>query len=148
MHKKIEIYTDGSCNGNPGPGGWGVLIKYANVNKELSGFEINTTNNRMELTAAIEGLNILTKAYNVDLYTDSRYLENGMNLWIHNWEKNKWKTSSKHFVKNADLWKKLFNISQKHNISWIWVKSHSGNYGNEKADTLASNAILIHLMSI
>lgn len=146
MTAKVEIYTDGACNGNPGPGGWGVLLQYGDTKKELSGFEPDTTNNRMELMAAIQALESLTKPSSVTLYTDSRYVQDGMKTWIHNWQKNNWKTADKKPVKNADLWKQLSEAAQKHTVSWEWVKGHSGNPGNERADTLACNAILTCLM--
>jgi ribonuclease HI len=137
----IEIYTDGACRGNPGPGGWGVLLRYQNKEKSLSGAVEHTTNNRMELQAAIEGLNALTKSCVVDLYTDSNYLRQGMMTWLNQWKKKGWKNSKKEPVKNADLWKILDTLATKHTIQWHWVKGHSGHPENEHADTLATTAI-------
>ncbi|MCH9764154.1 MAG: ribonuclease HI [Gammaproteobacteria bacterium] len=137
----VEIYTDGACRGNPGPGGWGVLLRYKNKEKTLSGGAAHTTNNRMELQAAIEGLNALSKACTVDLYTDSNYLRQGMMTWLAQWKKKGWKNSKKEAVKNEDLWKTLDALSVKHTIQWHWVKGHSGHPENERADVLATTAI-------
>jgi ribonuclease HI len=137
----VEIYTDGACRGNPGPGGWGVLLRYQNKEKTLSGGAAHTTNNRMELQAAIEGLNALSKACTVDLYTDSNYLRQGMMTWIAQWKKKGWKNSKKEPVKNEDLWKILDALAVKHTIQWHWVKGHSGHPENERADVLATTAI-------
>ncbi len=135
------MYTDGACRGNPGPGGWGVLMSYQDSRKTLNGHEAETTNNRMELTAAIKGLAALRRQCNIELYTDSKYVLQGINDWIVNWKKNGWKTASKKAVKNADLWQKLDAETSRHRIDWRWVKGHSGNPGNETADQLANQAI-------
>lgn len=138
--KKINMFTDGSCLGNPGPGGYGVVIKFNQHQKELSqGFKL-TTNNRMELLAAIEGLAILTEPCSVDLTTDSQYVRQGISQWIHNWRKNGWRTSDKKPVKNVDLWKRLDELSQQHTVEWHWVKGHSGHPENERCDDLARQA--------
>ena len=139
--KALEIYTDGACRGNPGAGGWGVYLLYKNEKKEFYGGKLNTTNNQMELTAAIEGLKVLKEPCKVKLYTDSKYVMDGINSWIANWKKNNWKTASKKDVKNKDLWIELDAETCKHEIEWIWVKGHSGNIGNEKADALADMGI-------
>ena len=139
--KALEIYTDGACRGNPGAGGWGVYLLYKNEKKELYGGKLNTTNNQMELTAVIEGLKVLKEPCKVKLYTDSKYVMDGINSWIANWKKNNWKTASKKDVKNKDLWIELDAETCKHEIEWIWVKGHSGNIGNEKADALANMGI-------
>ena len=139
--KALEIYTDGACRGNPGAGGWGVYLLYKNEKKEFYGGKLNTTNNQMELTAAIEGLKVLKEPCKVKLYTDSKYVMDGINGWIANWKKNNWKTASKKDVKNKDLWIELDAETCKHEIEWIWVKGHSGNIGNEKADALANMGI-------
>jgi len=141
MTDRVEIYTDGACSGNPGIGGWGAYLKYKDNVKELSGSAENTTNNRMELVAAIEGLKILKKSSEVNLYTDSVYLKDGITKWIFNWQKNNWKNANKKDVKNKDLWIQLLEIVNKHDINWIWVKGHEGNEGNEIADNLATSAI-------
>jgi len=134
----VDIYTDGACKGNPGPGGWGVLLQSAGTEKELFGGELNTTNNRMELTAVIEGLNALKKRCSIDVYTDSQYVRKGVLEWMPKWKMNGWKTSDKKPVKNADLWQILDEASVRHLVRWHWVKGHSGNPGNEKADALAN----------
>tara|TARA_B100001027_G_scaffold160490_1_gene113352 strand:- start:897 stop:1334 length:438 start_codon:yes stop_codon:yes gene_type:complete len=139
--KALEIYTDGACRGNPGAGGWGVYLLYKNEKKEFYGGKLNTTNNQMELTAAIEGLKVLKEPCKVKLYTDSKYVMDGINSWIANWKKNNWKTASKKDVKNKDLWIELDAETCKHEIEWVWVKGHSGNIGNEKADVLANMGI-------
>ena len=139
--KALEIYTDVACRGNPGAGGWGVYLLYKNEKKEFYGGKLNTTNNQMELTAAIEGLKVLKEPCKVKLYTDSKYVMDGINGWIANWKKNNWKTASKKDVKNKDLWIELDAETCKHEIEWIWVKGHSGNIGNEKADALANMGI-------
>ena len=139
--KDVIIYTDGACRGNPGIGGWGVLMSYKEEVKELYGGEANTTNNKMELKAVIEGLNSLKEPCSVKVFTDSKYVMEGINSWIHNWKKNNWKTANKKDVKNKDLWIQLDNLVSKHNIAWEWVKGHSGNPGNEKADELANRGI-------
>ena len=136
----IKVYTDGACKGNPGPGGWGVYIELNSVSKKIYGYEENTTNNRMEITAAIEALNELDVKSDVLLYTDSKYLMEGINSWIKNWKLNNWKTSAKKDVKNVDLWKKIDELNSLHNVEWKWVKGHSGDFGNEMADNLANLA--------
>ena len=139
--KDVIIYTDGACRGNPGIGGWGVLMSYKEEVKELYGGEVDTTNNKMELRAVIEGLNILKEPCSVKVFTDSKYVMEGINSWIHNWKKNNWRTANKKDVKNKNLWIQLDKLVSKHNISWEWVKGHSGNPGNEKADELANKGI-------
>ena len=146
--KALEIYTDGACRGNPGAGGWGVYLLYKNEKKEFYGGKLNTTNNQMELTAAIEGLKVLKEPCKVKLYTDSKYVMDGINNWIANWKKNNWKTANKKDVKNKDLWIELDAETCKHEIEWIWVKGHSGNIGNEKADALANMGIDLSLIHI
>ena len=136
----VEIATDGACKGNPGPGGWGALLRFGGHEKELSGSETLTTNNRMELTAAIEALRILTRPCKVKLSTDSKYVMDGLTRWIHGWRKNGWRTADKKPVKNVELWQALFAETQKHDIEWIWVKGHAGNADNERVDKLASDA--------
>ncbi|MDG2416880.1 MAG: ribonuclease HI [Pelagibacterales bacterium] len=139
---KIRIYTDGACSGNPGKGGWGVLIQENDDEKKLSGSELNTTNNRMELTAVIKALEHYDEAKEIEVFTDSKYVMQGITEWIKNWKSNHWKTSQKKDVKNKDLWVLLDTVSAKHNIKWSWVKGHAGDYGNEIADKLATQAIL------
>tara|TARA_B100001029_G_scaffold48833_1_gene38915 strand:+ start:180 stop:614 length:435 start_codon:yes stop_codon:yes gene_type:complete len=141
MNKKVDIYTDGACSGNPGPGGWGVLIEIDNENIELSGGDRETTNNRMELMAAIKALEEIDKDYEITLYTDSNYVKDGITSWISNWKKNNWKTASKKDVKNKELWIRLDEAIKDKNISWVWVKGHAGNAGNEQADYLARSAL-------
>ena len=141
MTNKVVMYTDGACRGNPGPGGWGVILSYQDEEKTLNGFEPDTTNNRMELTAAIEGLRALKRACDVDLKTDSKYVMQGINDWMSNWKSNGWKTTAKKPVKNADLWKLLDEQVKKHRIKWHWVKGHAGIEGNEMADQQANLAI-------
>ena len=141
MNKKVDIYTDGACSGNPGPGGWGVLIEIDNENIELSGGDRETTNNRMELMAAIKALEEIDKDYEINLYTDSNYVKDGITSWISNWKKNNWKTASKKDVKNKELWMRLDEAIKDKNISWVWVKGHAGNAGNEQADYLARSAL-------
>ena len=140
-NKKIVIYTDGACKGNPGLGGWGVLIELPGGINELYGFQEDTTNNRMELIAVIEALNSLKINSEIEIVTDSKYVKNGINEWIINWKKNGWRTASKKTVKNKELWQKLDALVQNHNITWKWVKGHSGHPGNERADQLANKAI-------
>ena len=137
----INIYTDGACSGNPGPGGWGAYIDNAGLITELSGREEDTTNNRMELKAVIEALNSFTSKTNLNLYTDSKYVMDGSSKWIENWKKNGWKTAQKKAVKNQDLWIELDKLVNFHQIHWVWVKGHDGNLGNERADYLATSAI-------
>jgi ribonuclease HI len=137
----VTLYTDGACKGNPGPGGWGAYLKYKGKTRELCGGEKETTNNRMELLAAIEGLEVLTRGCKVELFTDSQYMRQGITQWIHNWKKNGWKTSNKKPVKNADLWQRLDAQVKRHQVEWHWVKGHSGHPGNEKADELANRGV-------
>lgn len=141
MTESVIIYTDGACKGNPGQGGWGAWLQYKTYEKELYGGEKQTTNNRMELMAAIQALEILKKSSVVELHTDSVYLKEGINNWIKNWKKRGWKTTNKQPVKNEDLWRRLDIVTKDHKISWKWVKGHSGNYGNEKADKLANKGV-------
>jgi ribonuclease HI len=136
----VEIATDGACKGNPGPGGWGAVIRMQAHEKELSGGEAHTTNNRMELQAAISGLNALTRPCRVTLSTDSRYVMDGLTKWIKGWQRNGWKTADKKPVKNADLWQALLDAATPHRIEWVWVKGHAGHAENERADRLASDA--------
>jgi ribonuclease HI len=138
---RITIYTDGACRGNPGPGGWGVILRHKNSEKEVYGGERDTTNNRMELVATIEALKMLKTQCEVDLYTDSTYVKNGVQQWLPNWKKNNWKTSARKPVKNQDLWEALDQQSQRHYVSWHWVKGHAGDPGNERADELANLGI-------
>jgi len=134
----VEIYTDGACRGNPGPGGWGVLLLANGKERELCGGDPATTNNRMELTAAIRGLSALKCRCSVILYTDSEYVQRGIDEWIENWKKRGWKTASRKAVKNADLWRQLDELTRRHDVHWQWVKGHAGNSGNERADELAN----------
>jgi len=136
----IEIFTDGACLGNPGPGGWGVLLRWRNEERELSGGEPDTTNNRMELMAAIQGLESLKRASTVTLTTDSTYVKDGITKWIHGWKKKGWKTAAKKPVKNVDLWQRLDAATADHMVDWRWVKGHSGHAENERVDELASAA--------
>ena len=138
---EVEIYTDGACRGNPGPGGWGVLLRFGEHEKEMYGAETETTNNRMELMAAIQGLEALSKPCKVDLTTDSQYVQKGITEWIHGWKKRGWKNASKQPVKNADLWKRLDAATGSHQVSWHWVRGHSGHDENERVDQLANRAI-------
>lgn len=137
MSEPIQIWTDGACSGNPGPGGWGALLRMGKNQKELKGGEKETTNNRMELTASIEALNALMRPCEIDLHTDSQYVKGGITSWIHNWKRNGWKTAAKKPVKNVDLWQQLEVAIERHEITWHWVKGHAGNAENEKADELA-----------
>lgn len=140
--KKVEIFTDGACKGNPGPGGWGVVLRMGHHEKDLSGGEPDTTNNRMELTAVIRSLAALKEPCHAHLHTDSRYVIDGITKWIFGWQKNGWKTAAKKPVLNADLWQELLTVSKRHRIEWIWVKGHDGHPENERADRLASDAAL------
>lgn len=137
----VEIFTDGACKGNPGPGGWGALLRYQGKEKTMYGSESHTTNNRMELTAAIRALEALTRPCVVDLYTDSQYVRHGMTEWLAGWKKKGWVNARKEPVKNADLWQELDRLSKMHTIRWHWVRGHSGHPENEKADELANLAI-------
>lgn len=137
----VEAFTDGACSGNPGPGGWGVLLRYKDKEKQLQGGEADTTNNRMELMAAIIALETLKRPCQVDLTTDSQYLRQGITQWIHNWVKNNWRTANKKPVKNQDLWQRLHAATQQHQINWHWVKGHAGHRENEIADQLARDGL-------
>ncbi|MFB0923210.1 MAG: ribonuclease HI [Alphaproteobacteria bacterium] len=137
----VEIFTDGACSGNPGPGGWGAILRSGEHEKELSGGEFDTTNNRMELMAAISALEELKASSQIDLHTDSTYVKDGITKWIHNWERNGWKTAAKKPVKNVDLWKRLKAALSRHDVSWHWVKGHAGHPDNERADELARMGI-------
>ena len=139
--KTVIIYTDGACRGNPGPGGWGVLIEYGESRKQLYGGDISTTNNKMELTAAIMALKEIKEPCEIILYTDSKYVLQGIEEWIHNWKKRGWRGANKKPVKNIELWKELDELRDEHNIKWNWVKGHSGDPGNETADMLANRGI-------
>ncbi len=138
----VEIYTDGACSGNPGPGGWGAVLSYGGRTRELSGGEAApTTNNRMELMAAIQALESLTRPSRVRLHTDSSYLRNGITGWLTSWKRNGWKTASKQPVKNEDLWRRLDAAAAKHDVRWLWVRGHAGDPGNERADALANRGM-------
>jgi len=137
--KKIHLYSDGSSLGNPGPGGWGTLLKYKNTVKELSGGKQNTTNNIMELTGVVEGLKALKESCEVEVISDSKYVVQGINEWLSNWEKNNWKTAGKSPVKNLELWQEYLAVSKKHTVSATWVKGHAGHIENERCDILAKN---------
>ncbi len=139
--EEISIHTDGACRGNPGPGGWGAVLEYGDRKRELLGSEADTTNNRMELTAAVEALRTLKRSCRVLLVTDSTYVMKGVTEWIDNWKKNGWKTAARKAVRNQDLWQALDEQAARHDIRWQWVKGHSGNPGNEQADQLANQAI-------
>ncbi|WP_347987163.1 ribonuclease HI [Methylomonas sp. AM2-LC] len=141
MNNKVSIYTDGACKGNPGPGGWGVFLKYKDHEKVMCGGEMATTNNRMELMAAIQALENLHSCCQIQLYTDSKYVLQGITEWMNNWKKRGWKTSANQSVKNEDLWRRLDTAIQRHSIEWIWVKGHAGDFGNERADELANQGI-------
>tara|TARA_B100001173_G_C15701425_1_gene426268 strand:+ start:71 stop:520 length:450 start_codon:yes stop_codon:yes gene_type:complete len=141
MKSRITIYTDGACKGNPGEGGWGALIEYNSESVKIYGYEKETTNNRMEIVAAIKALGSIKEKSDIIIYTDSKYLINGINTWIHGWKKNNWRTSSNKDVKNVDLWKIIDELNSNCSIEWNWVKGHSGNPGNEIADELANFAI-------
>jgi len=141
MSNTVDIWTDGACSGNPGPGGWGAVLRFGDAEKEISGAAPATTNNRMELQAAIEALNALKRPSKVRLHTDSRYVMDGITKWIHGWKKNGWKTGDKKPVKNEDLWRAIDTASQRHEIEWKWVKGHSDNEMNNRADELARGAI-------
>jgi ribonuclease HI len=138
---QVVIYTDGACSGNPGPGGWGAVLRYGDTVKELRGGEPLTTNNRMELTATIEALNALKRPCAVELHVDSQYVKDGLNKWIHGWKRNGWKTADKKPVKNVELWQALDAATQRHKIAWHWVKGHAGDEWNERADELANEGM-------
>lgn len=141
IKETIEIHTDGACSGNPGPGGWGAVLRWRGLDKELSGYEADTTNNRMELMAAIQALETLKRPMKVRMVTDSNYVKRGITGWLMGWKANGWKTADKKPVKNKDLWERLDAASQRHQIEWRWVKGHAGNADNERADKLATEAI-------
>ncbi len=141
MDSSVVIYTDGACRGNPGPGGWGALLKYGEKEKEIFGGEKMTTNNRMELLAAIKGLESLKRSSRINMVTDSKYVLRGITEWLPNWKKRGWMTASKKPVKKDDLWKRLDTLVQNHEIEWTWVRGHSGHPGNERADQLANQGI-------
>lgn len=138
--KKVSLFTDGACKGNPGPGGWGALLRLGHHEKELSGGDPATTNNRMEMTAAIRGLEALIEPCEVELYTDSKYLIDGITKWVHGWKKRGWINASKKPVRNPDLWHQLIDLTARHKVSWHWVKGHSGHVENERVDRLACGA--------
>ena len=140
-NKRVTLYTDGACKGNPGAGGWGVVLEYGKHRKELFGGDIETTNNRMELMAAIAGLSALKSRCVVDLYTDSVYVRDGITKWLSNWKSNGWRTAAKKPVANQDLWEQLDQAVSDHQINWHWVKGHSGDAGNERADELANQGV-------
>ncbi|AOL24384.1 ribonuclease HI [Erythrobacter litoralis] len=137
--KRVEVFTDGACKGNPGPGGWGALLRMGEHEKELSGGEVDTTNNRMELTAAIRGLAALTEPCRVELYSDSKYVLDGMTRWVEGWKKRGWVNASKKPVRNADLWHDLIDVAARHEVTWHWVRGHSGHPENDRVDRLASD---------
>ncbi|HZZ31282.1 MAG TPA: ribonuclease HI [Phenylobacterium sp.] len=137
MTPKVVIHTDGACSGNPGPGGWGAVLHYGGKQKELSGGDLQTTNNRMELMAAIQALEVLTRPCKVELHTDSQYVQKGIHEWIHGWKKRGWLTADKKPVKNDDLWKRLDAARARHDVDWRWIKGHAGHEFNERADALA-----------
>jgi ribonuclease HI len=137
----VEIFTDGACSGNPGPGGWGAILRWRGVEKELSGFELDTTNNRMEMIAAIMALEALKRPCRVRLSSDSQYLRDGITKWIHGWKARGWRTADKQAVKNVDLWQRLEAAAARHGVSWEWVRGHAGHPENERADALARAAI-------
>ena len=145
MSERVEIFTDGACSGNPGPGGWGAILRFGATQKELSGGEAQTTNNRMELMAAIAALENLKRPCAVDLNTDSQYLRGGILSWMHNWKRNGWRTADKKPVKNEDLWRRLDEAAQRHEINWHWVKGHAGHALNERADELAREGMRPYL---
>ena len=137
----VIVFTDGACSGNPGPGGWGAILRFGDKEKELKGGEAHTTNNRMELMAVISALGALKQPSRVKLHLDSQYVKNGISTWIHDWKRRGWKTADKKPVKNEDLWRRLDEAVQGHDIEWIWVKGHAGDPGNEKADALANRGV-------
>ena len=142
MTPQVVIYTDGACSGNPGPGGWGAILLYGETEKTLSGGELSTTNNRMELMAAIQALEALKKPCRVELHTDSKYVQQGIHEWIHSWKKRGWLTADKKPVKNDDLWKRLDAARARHNVDWRWIKGHAGHELNERADALARQGLM------
>ena len=138
---EVDAYTDGGCRGNPGPGGWGVVLRSGKAEKELWGGEPDTTNNRMELTAVIRALQALKRPVSINIHTDSQYVQKGISQWIHNWKRNGWRTADRQPVKNVDLWQQLDRLAQQHEVHWAWVKGHAGHPGNERADSLANRAM-------
>ena len=145
MSKPVDIHTDGACSGNPGPGGWGALLSYNGKTREISGGEAETTNNRMEMMAAIQALETLTRNVNARLHTDSTYLKDGVTKWMANWKTNGWKTANRKPVKNVDLWQRLETALSGHRVEWHWVKGHAGDPGNERADELARQGMADYL---
>ncbi len=145
MSGRVSVWTDGACSGNPGPGGWGAVLRYGAHEKELKGGEALTTNNRMELTAAIEALESLNRACVVSLHTDSQYLRGGVTAWLASWKRNGWRTAGRKPVKNEDLWRRLDAATARHDVEWIWVKGHAGDVHNERADRLAREAMNVYL---
>jgi ribonuclease HI len=141
MSRTVEVYTDGACKGNPGIGGWGAILEYDGKERELFGGEALTTNNRMELTAVIRALEALKRQCKVRVHTDSQYVQQGISRWIHDWKKRGWRTADRKPVKNADLWRRLDELAQQHEIEWIWVRGHAGHDGNERADALANRGV-------
>jgi ribonuclease HI len=141
IEEAVEIFTDGACKGNPGVGGWGALLQLNGKERELCGGEMLTTNNRMELTAAIRALEALKRPCRVILHTDSKYVQQGISEWVHNWKRRGWKTADKKPVKNEDLWRRLDELAVSHHVKWVWVKGHAGHHGNERADQLANRGI-------
>lgn len=141
MMTQVEVFTDGACSGNPGPGGWGAILRYGDTEKELSGGETETTNNRMEMMAAIAALEALKRPVTVDIHTDSTYVRDGITKWIHGWKKRDWRTTDKKPVKNVDLWQRLEAAAAKHEVAWHWIKGHAGHPENERADELAREAV-------
>jgi len=140
--KEVTLYADGACSRNPGPGGWGAVLLYGDRIKKISGFNPETTNNIMEMTAVIEGMSVLKEKCKIDIYTDSKYVVDSATMWLLNWQKNGWKTSAKKPVKNIELWKKIIELSAFHHTKWYWVKGHDGNKYNEECDEMARNEIL------
>ena len=141
MNAKVEIFTDGACRGNPGPGGWGVLMRYNGTEKTIAGAEAETTNNRMEMTAVIKALSALNRSCAIEITTDSQYVKNGITQWIKQWKQRGWRTASREPVKNQDLWQAMDKLVSEHDVTWHWVKGHSGHEENERADQLANEAI-------
>lgn len=139
--KEVEIFTDGACSGNPGPGGWGAILRYRGVEREIAGYSPGTTNNRMEMTAVLEALKVLKEPCQVTIYTDSQYLRDGITKWIIKWKENGWKTANKLPVKNRDLWEALDQAIQQHEVNWVWIKGHNAHPENERCDELARTAI-------
>ena len=146
--EKVQIFTDGACKGNPGPGGWGAILRFQDNEKEINGYKPLTTNNIMELMAVIESLKAISKPFEIEITTDSKYVKNGITSWIHNWKKNGWKTAAKKPVKNKELWIELDYLIRKHTVSWEWVKGHSGHIENERADELANEAITNNISNL